>query len=186
MAFDSLLAEADEAPRRWADRRCSSPSTGGLRALVGVADPDQGVDAGGTPRCCAMSGSRIVMVTGDSRATAESGRAQARHRRRRGRGVAGAEERDRSSSAGQGPAGGDGRRRRQRRPALAQADVGIAIAIRRVKRSSNLTPVGPAPHDAGDLTAPRKRFQIRTAPGVRPSGRRRTIRISISPSIRPW
>ena len=40
--------------------------------LVAVADPIKAVDAGGAPRAPSTDGIRVVMVTGDSRATAEA------------------------------------------------------------------------------------------------------------------
>ena len=93
---------------------CSSPSTASSPAFIAVADP---IKATTRRRSRALRGDgiRIVMLTGDNRATAQAVARQARHRRHRGRSAARAEERGRRAAAKRRPRRRHGRRRRQRR-----------------------------------------------------------------------
>ena len=83
-------------------------------AVIGIADPVRPTSREAIAALKRM-GLEVVMLTGDTRATADVHRARGRHRPRGGRGAALAEgRRDRASSA-RGAGRRDGRRRDQRR-----------------------------------------------------------------------
>ena len=101
---------------------------GSAAGLLGVADPIKPIDARKPFRRCTQEGIAIVMLTGDSRTTAEAVAATVGIDRRRSRRPAGAESGGRQSACSARASvvamAGDGI---NDAPALAQADVGIAM-----------------------------------------------------------
>ncbi len=113
LSLGSLQLEADEL-RRKGQTVIFAAVDGRLSGIIGIADPIKP----STPqaiRDLRAEGLRIVMLTGDSRTTAEGGGPEAWHRRVRSRSLAGQKIRGCSALAERRPDRCDGRRWHQRR-----------------------------------------------------------------------